>query len=322
MIPSRALLVGIDDYEYVHPLNGCRLDAEDLAKLLERNDDDSKNYECMVLPNAKSPKVTRATMRREWIKLFNNFDGNIAFYFSGHGMFSEFGGYLMTQDGSPDDPGLAMYELLQLANDSNAHEVLLILDCCHSGAAGDLPSRKFGIVNQAQIREGVTILAASRPTEAAVMSKGRSVFTTLLLTALKGAAADIRGQVSAASIYGFVEQSLGAFEQRPLYKSYAVRLSAVRRCKPEVNDRLLRELVTFFPSVDYQYKLDRTYERTDPSAIPEHVAIFDKFKIYRNARLLRAVNDEDFYDVAMNETRVELTVQGRAYRSLVQDHRI
>ena len=74
------------------------------------------------------------------------------------GSFREFGGYLMTQDASVEDPGLAMYELLQLANDSNAHEVLLVLDCCYSGAAGDLPSRQFGIVNQAQIREGVTIL--------------------------------------------------------------------------------------------------------------------------------------------------------------------
>jgi hypothetical protein len=322
MTPSRALLVGIDDYEYVRPLNGCRQDATDLATLLERNDDDSRNYECRVLPSANSPRVTRTALRREWINLFNNFDGNIAFYFSGHGMFSEFGGYLMTQDGSGDDPGLAMYELLQLANDSNAHEVLLILDCCHSGAAGDLPNRKFGIVNHAQIREGVTILAASRPTEAAVMSKGRSIFTTLLLTALKGAAADIRGQVSAASIYAFVEQSLGAFEQRPLYKSYAVRLSPVRRCQPEVDDRLLRQLVQFFPTADYRYKLDRTYEKTEPTAIPAHVAIFDKFKTYRNARLLRTVDDPDLFFAAINETCVELTVQGKAYRSFVQDDRI
>jgi hypothetical protein len=319
---SRALLVGIDDYEYVQPLNGCRQDAQDLATLLERNDDGSRNYECRLLPNANIPKVTRTTLRKEWIKLFNNFDGNIIFYFSGHGVFSEFGGYLLTQDGSIEDPGLAMYELLQLANDSNAREVLLILDCCHSGAAGDLPSRKFGIVNQAQIREGVTILAAARPTEAAVMSKGRSIFTSLVLTALKGAAADIRGYVSAASIYAFVEQSLGAFDQRPLYKSYAVRLSPVRRCRPEVDDQLLRELVVFFPTADYQYKMDPTYEKTDATAIPAQVAIFEKFKTYRNARLLRTVDDPDLFFAAMHGTCVELTIQGKAYRRFVEDRRI
>ncbi len=204
MAPSRALLVGIDEYEYVATLQGCRQDAADMAALLEKNDDGSSNYECRVLPDATNPKVTRVGLRKEWIKHFSNFDGHLAFYFSGHGIFSQFGGYIYTQDSSPSDPGLAMYELLQLANDSSAPEVLIILDCCNSGAAGNLPSRNFGIVNQAQIREGVTILAASRPTEVAMISKGRSIFTSLVLSALRGAAADIRGHVSAASIYAFV----------------------------------------------------------------------------------------------------------------------
>ena len=88
MTPSRALLVGIDDYEYVTPLKGCRQDAEDMAALLERNDDGSKNYECRVLPNPSCARVTRTTLRKEWVRLFSNFDGHIAFYFSGHGIFS------------------------------------------------------------------------------------------------------------------------------------------------------------------------------------------------------------------------------------------
>ena len=155
-----------------------------------------------------------------------------------------------------------------------------------------------------------------------MIAEGWSVFTSLVLTALKGAGADIRGHVSAASMYAFVEQSLGAFDQRPLYKSYAVRLSPVRRCHPEVDDQLLRELVTFFPTPDFRYPLDETYEKTHPSAIPAHVAIFEKFKIYRNARLLRTVQDPDLFFAAINKTSVELTVQGKAYRGFVEDHRI
>jgi hypothetical protein len=322
MLPSRALLVGIDDYEYVAQLSGCLRDAQDVAALLEINYDESRHYECRLLPNPQSPKVTRTTLRREWIKLFNNFDGNIVFYFSGHGIFSEFGGYLVTQDSTMDDPGLAMYELLQLANDCNAREVLLILDCCHSGSAGDLPARKFGIVNQAQIRQGVTILAASRPTENAVISKGRSIFTSLLLTALQGGAADIRGYVSVASAYAFIEQSLGPFDQRPLYKSYATCLSPIRRCRPEVDDVLLRKIIEYFPTADSQYQMKPSYESTHPTADPAHVAIFEKFKMYRNARLLRTVNDPDLYYAALHSTFVELTPQGKAYRSFVADRRI
>src|SRR5690348_2647443 len=102
-MPSRALLVGIDDYEYMAPLKGCRQDATDMADLLDRNEDGSRNYECKVLANGSGPRVTRTALRREWLRLFNNFDGHIAFYFSGHGVFSEFGGYLMTQDATLED---------------------------------------------------------------------------------------------------------------------------------------------------------------------------------------------------------------------------
>lgn len=317
-MPGRALLVGIDDYENVTPLQGCYQDAADMAAVLERNEDGSRNYECRILPDKKIAKVTRVALRNEWIRHFTNFDGPLIYYFSGHGVFSEFGGSLYTQESSQTDPGLAMYELLQLANDSEAREVLLILDCCSSGAAGNLLGRRYGNVNQAQIREGVTILTASRPTEVAMISKGRSIFTSLVLTALHGGAADIRGHISAASIYAFVEQALGAFDQRPLYKSYAVRLSPVRSCRPEVEDSLLRLLPQYFPAPDTRYKLDRTYEETEPTAVPEHVEIFKRFKIYRNARLLRTVEDQDLFYAAIHETNVELTVQGKAYRGFAE----
>ncbi len=97
-----------------------------------------------------------------------------------------------------------------------------------------------------------------------------------------------------------------------------MRLSPVRCCKPEVDDSLLRKLPNYFPTPDSRYKLDRTYERTEPSAIPEHVAIFDDFKLYRNARLLRPVEDKDLFFAALNETTVELTVQGKAYRGFAE----
>jgi hypothetical protein len=321
-LPSKALLVGIDKYQWVQELSGCEQDAQDLADLLRHNDDGSPNYECRILPNAQNTIVSRVLLRKKWLELFKNFDGNIVFYFSGHGIFSDFGGYLLTQDGSVEDPGLAMFELLQLANDSSAREVLLILDCCHSGALGDLSTRRSGGINQAQIREGVTILAASRPSEAAKIVGGRSIFTSILLTGLRGAASDIRGYVSAASLYAFVEQSMGAFDQRPLYKSYAVRLSPVRRSKPDIEDSLLREIITYFPLPDSQYPLDPTYEVTHPTATPEHVSVFNKFKVYRNARLLRTVSDPDLYWAAINSTASELTEQGKAFRKLVADGRI
>src|SRR3954467_15027802 len=108
---------------------------------------------------------------------------------------------------------------------------------------------------------------------------GHGVFTNLVLGALRGGAGDVRGRISAASIYGYAEAALGAWDQRPLYKSHAAHLEPVRMCAPKVPDSLLRELPRFFPRPDYEYRLDMTYEETNYAvAVPVNVAIFKKLK--------------------------------------------
>ncbi|HEX8087562.1 MAG TPA: caspase family protein [Blastocatellia bacterium] len=318
----RALLIGIDQYDYVTPLTGCVADATKLRDLLYQNDDGSPNYDCRVLTSPGPQRITRAYLRSEWYQLFRNFKGDILFYFSGHGTPTEIGGHLVVQDGTLDDPGLSMNDLLLLANQSRAQEVLLILDCCFSGELGN-PSflQSGGIVNQAQLREGVTILAASGPKEFAKEQGGHGVFTSLLLGALSGGAADVRGEVSAAAIYTYVEQALGPWDQRPIYKSYANTLSPVRRCKPFVSDDVLRELSLYFPRPDSRYKLDPTYEPTHKPKVAKNVEIFIKFKMYRDARLLRSVKGLDLYFTAMKYGYVELTSLGQLYWHLAKDRR-
>ena len=43
MLKNKALIVGIDDYSQA-PLGGCVNDAEEIAKLLETNEDGSPNF--------------------------------------------------------------------------------------------------------------------------------------------------------------------------------------------------------------------------------------------------------------------------------------
>jgi hypothetical protein len=112
------------------------------------------------------------------------------------------------QDGSLEDPGLAMNDVLTLANRSKAQSVLLILDCCFSGSIGNPPNLQSDVENQAQLREGVTILAASRPTQPSMEVGDHGVFTNLVIGALRGGSADVRGRVSAASIYAYAEAAL------------------------------------------------------------------------------------------------------------------
>lgn len=314
---KRALLVGINDYERVSKLAGCVADVRALKATLATHDDGSPNYSCETLTSG-SDRVTRPILRKALEHLFD-FDRDVLFYFSGHGTPTKIGGYLVTQEGEPDDPGLRMNDIVELSAKSKARQIVLLFDCCFSGAAGNVTGGN-SIENQAQLREGVTILAASGSNEVAMEVGGHGVFTSLVLGALRGGAADVRGNVSAASLYAYVEAALGAWQQRPVYKSHADRLDPLRRCKPPVPDELLRELPNLFPQEDYKFPLNSTFEHTVPTSIQENIAIFNKFKTLRNARLLFTSRDEDLYWACLNSTTVELTPLGQFYRRLASEH--
>jgi hypothetical protein len=152
--------------------------------------------------------------------------------------------------------------------------------------------------------------------------RGHGIFTGLLLAALAGGAADVRGQVSAAAIYAYIEQALGAWDQRPLYKSYASALAPVRLCAPRVSDAALRALPRYFATEDARYRLDRSFEFSLPEAQTDQVAIFKEFKRYRDGGLLRTIEDEDLYFAALHATHVALTPLGRFYWRLANQGRI
>jgi Caspase domain len=323
-MPKRALIVGIDNYNHVSSLTGCVADATAMQDVLSRNDDGSLNFTCRILTSPGHTSITKGFLRQQWRELFQECKGDVLFYFSGHGTPTDVGGYLVTQDGTPDDPGLPMDDVVTLANNSSASTVLLILDCCFSGSVGNPPSLQANsLEDRALLREGVTILAASRPTQVSLEVGGHGVFTNLVLGALKGGAADVRGRVSAASIYAYAEAALGAWDQRPLYKSHAAHLDPVRLCEPKVSDDLLRELPIYFPHAEYEYKLDITYEETNQgAAIAAHVVIFKKFKRLQIGGLLKPKTGDDLYWSAAGSGYVLLTDLGKFYLQLVKDARI
>ena len=80
------------------------------------------------------------------------------------------------------------------------------------------------------------------------------------MASLDGGAADILGIVKVASLYGFVDQILGAWDQRPVFKANVSRLLPLRRCTPIVEPALIRLLPNYFPTPDHVYDLDSSYE--------------------------------------------------------------
>jgi hypothetical protein len=145
----------------------------------------------------------------------------------------------------------------------------------------------------------------------------------LVLGALKGGAADVRGRVSAAAIYAYVEAALGPWNQRPLYKSHASSLGPVRLCQPDVSDTLLRELPFIFKTQNTRLQLDPTFEEMNIAvAKPENVAVFKKLKTFQTARLLKNYSGNDLYWTAERSGHVYLTPLGQFYWMLANTGRI
>ena len=214
-----ALCIGIDEYS-VGSLEGCSNDANRVADILTRNHDGSPNFQCrrLIAPAGSALTiVTRATLRKAIDEFFQIRADVALLHFSGHGTVNNLDGYLVTQDAKNYDEGVAMGDILKWANDSNAREVVIFLDCCFSGQLGTVPAIDN---SKALLREGVSILTASRSDQPSVENGGGGIFTSLVVDALSSGAADVLGTVTAPSIYAYVEAALGVWEQRPLFKSH------------------------------------------------------------------------------------------------------
>lgn len=316
-----ALLVGIDHYESesFEDLTCCAADAEAMEALVARHQptDESQNgavnYSTKLMSSRGGQRISAEALGDNIEKLMSHGmgDGEALFYFSGHGVANAEGGFLVTQDATPEKPGYPMRDLLEAANRSGNLAVVIILDCCHSGAIGNITDGEG--FNRVSIGPNVTILAGSGATQESAEGWEHSLFTGLAIEGLSGGAADVRGEVSAAALYAYIEQSLGAWDQRPVYKSYARALKPLRRCRPAVPDSVLAHLPDWFRRSDSEYRMDPAHEVSHESADPSKVAIFDQFKLLRNANLLTTDNLKDLYWTALESGNVKLTPQGRLF---------
>ncbi len=328
----RGLVVGINTYEHSRTLTGCVADAEAMSKVLRRHSDQEKNFECHVwLDKTEDNKpITSLELTRACRELFADVRDDVVFYFSGHGVLTEHGGYLCTSDATRDDWGVSMDVIMRMASASKARDILMILDCCH---AGDIANPGLLAANGQDpltlLRENVTVIAASLSRQSAVETNGRGAFTTAVVDALEGGAADMLGWVTAPSIYAYVERRFGAFEQRPVYKSYATGVRVVRKCPPAIEREKLFRLVDLFETQTFKYQLDPEYDpEIQDGSVKEpgdekKVAIARLFKEYRDAGLLKpTIPGEQLYWTAHYSHTVELTWSGREYWLLVKQDRL
>ena len=314
---KRALVVGINDYPS-SPLKGCVNDANSLAAILESNGDGSPNFGVEVL-TCSSKDITRPVLRHAIEQLFAD-DSDIALlYFSGHGYIKSTGGYLVTVDAKKYDEGVSMDDILSLANQSKARNKVIILDCCHSGAMGT-PSITGS--STAQLSEGMSVLTASRDSEYAIETNGAGVFTSLLIDALKGGAADIRGNITPGSLYAYVDEALGAWDQRPIFKTNVTSFSRLRVIPPKVPFETLRKITQYFPTAEAEHNLDPSYEDTESTSNSDNVKVFKDLQKFQSVGLVVPVNAEFMYFAAINSTSCRLTALGYQYWRLVNEKKL
>ncbi len=317
----RALCVGIDEYQGA-PLQGCVNDAIRVADILQKNHDESPNFDVRTLLSpigSGLSVVTRTTLRQALERLFRDKADVVLLHFSGHGTVNNLDGYLVTQDAKTYDEGVAMGDVLKLANDSPATEVVILLDCCFSGNLGNPPAVDN---RRALLREGISILTASRGDQPSVETGGGGLFTSLVVDALEGGAADMLGNVTAPGVYAHVEAALGAWDQRPLFKSHISQVTPLRCCTPPVDRSLLRKLPTLFPLPAEDRPLDPSYEPTSPNPDLANVTAFTDLQMLSRVHLVTAVGTLHMYDAAMQSKACRLTPSGRYYWRLARDNRI
>lgn len=320
----KALVVGIDYYEQISELHGCVTDAHAVNAVLARNADGTVNFAApnLMLGTAPSQTVSKKDLKDAVRELFAD-DAEIAlFYFSGHGYVEETGGFLCTSDSTSGDDGLSLQEVMTFANKSPAASKMIVLDSCHSGAAGDSAL----VQSTAVLSNGLTILTASTATQYAMESNGSGVFTGLFVDALNGAAANLVGDITPGSVYAHIDQSLGPWEQRPVFKTNVKRFVSLRKAEPPITLVELQAIKDYFPTADYNFPLDPSYEperpaetsddSTVPPPDPAHTAVFRILQNYARVNLVRPVDAPHMWHAAMGSKSCELTVLGQHYQRL------
>jgi len=230
---NRALVIGVSDYNEttINDLEFCRNDGEKILETLRTIGYDASNN----IHNGLIGHVKFDQLRNSIYDFFanpnNGANDTLIFYYSGHGIPDNDGDvYLSTSEVKPEEPyrfGFSFSDLTRRINNCVSTKIIIILDCCYSGAVkiskGIGKGTEDSVANVAtaaindksktfQDNKGVCLLAASQATqEAYALSEGEnSLFTHYLIEGLKGneEALDINGNVTAESLGKYVHSSI------------------------------------------------------------------------------------------------------------------
>lgn len=329
---KKALVIGIDKYNPPNQLMGCENDAVEIAALLETNGDGSPNFDVRKLISSQT-RVTSELLQAAICELFSGEAETALLYFAGHGILNDKtnNGFLITQDGSNPNWGVNLSVILHQANEAHPKikSTVILLDSCQSGFAGEIAG--LGSASVSAIGNGVTILTACHKDGFAAEENGHGKFTDIVIDGLRGAASDILGRVTPAALYAHVDQTLGAWEQRPIYKANVQNFVTLREVTPKVPKEILRKLPIYFPSPSDIFALDPSFEPdrgeeaerlVDIPVNEENVRIYRELqKCWQNG-LVTPTQHEHMWHSAIYSGGCRLSATGAHFRRLAEKRKI
>ena len=228
MTKHRALVIGISEYpECAWNLPAVAADVREIAKLLGSSNSTFKNDEVLVLTDAEATSPAIQKTLKDVLRVAKA--GETVFvYFAGHGTVdpSDKSFYFVSYDTDLSDLAATAIPLTAIrdAFDKTASQrAFLWLDFCHSGG---ILARRLGTPaddEQQVLRrtlevvqgQGKLIFAACTPEQFAYEGSSHGLFTHALLLGLQGGA-KVNDEVTANSLYDYIDRTMGSIRQRPM----------------------------------------------------------------------------------------------------------
>ena len=330
---KKALILGIDEYHGLTKLRGCMRDATKMAFALELNRNGSPNFITRV-HTSDAETVSSELMKQAITDLFRGEADTVLLYFAGHAVIDSRNsqGYLVSQDGTAENWGVSLEDLMERANEAHPHirSTIILLDCCHAGIAGEVNALEHQL-RASVIGNGVTVLAACHRDELAIEAIAQGSFTQVLIEGLRGGASDVLGKITPTSLYAYVDQALGAWEQRPVYKANVQQFTNILTDEPKVPIETLRKFPIYFPHAEYKYRLDPSFEPDrgeeterlqDIAVNPSNVQIYREMQSCNRYGLIVPTDYPHMWHSAVFRGRVQLTALGSHIWRMAKQNRL
>lgn len=313
---SRALIIGINQYENASPLEYAVNDAKEISETLINElgfDEDNVTY--LVDQDATKSNILRAFLRfsNEHVKV----DDRLFVFFAGHG-HTKLGvkgevGYLVPYDADMNDYStfIRWDELTRNAELIRAKHILFVMDACYGGLAvhRDLKPGSSRFLKDMYQRFSRQVITAGKANEVVADSGGplpnHSVFTGYFIEGMKGKAANEYGVITASGLMAYVYSKVANdinSEQTPHYGQFDgdgdfIISAPQHNTSADDETRDVDELITI-PYVDEVRDSKTTKEKIDYvkeliSSESSQIKLHD-FSIGEVRRFLSSTSDDSF----------------------------